>query len=1229
MNPAEMLENIFRERILILDGAMGTMLQQHGLDERDYRGDRFGDHPQDLKNNYDVLSLVRPDLIRAVHAAFLDAGADVVETNTFNANAISLAEYGIEHLVTELNVASARIAREAADSATARDPRRPRFVAGSMGPTPRTLSLSPDVTDPGFRAATFVQLEAAYYDQVAALVRGGVDLLIAETTFDVLNLKAALFAIQRYFDETGNRLPVIASLTMTQEKGDRNLTGQTLEAAWVAIAHAPLLAVTLNCALGPRELRPFVEEISRLAPIYTGAYPNAGMPDGMGGFPETPESMASHLRDWARQGWLNIVGGCCGTTPDHIRALAAAVEGLPPREVPPPRRITQFSGLEALTLGPDSNFIVVGERTNVTGSPRFARLVKEGDFDGALNIARQQVENGANIIDVNVDEGLLDSEAVMTRFLNLCIAEPDIARVPVMIDSSRWSVIEAGLRCLQGKSIVNSISLKEGEEVFKHQARLVRRYGAGVVVMAFDEAGQADTCARKVEICTRAYRILTEDVGFPPEDIIFDPNILTVATGMEEHNDYGVSFIEATRAIKETLPHCKVSGGVSNISFSFRGNNVVREAMHSAFLYHAIRAGLDMAIVNAGMLAVYEQVPPDLLELVEDVLLNRRPDATERLLAFADTVRRTEGGPARDEAWRRLPVEERLTHALVKGILDHIEPDVEEARLKYERPLELIEGPLMDGMNVVGDLFGAGKMFLPQVVKSARVMKRAVSYLLPYLEAEKARVGGRSAQGTIVMATVKGDVHDIGKNIVGVVLGCNNYEVIDLGVMVPAERILETAREKQADLIGLSGLITPSLDEMAHVAREMERNGFQVPLLIGGATTSRTHTAVKIAPGYHGPVVHVADASRAVGVMSALLSEDQREGFAARNADLQQELRQRHAAGRDRERLLPLAEARAHALRTDWDRAEIPCPTFLGTRTVEPATVGDLVPYIDWTPFFHTWELRGRYPAILDDEVVGERARELLDDARQLLDEIVRDRLLRARGVFGFFPANSRGDDIELYRSEERNEVLGRVHTLRQQVDKRQSEPTHFALADFVAPRESGKKDYLGMFAVTAGDGLEALVKRFQAQQDDYNAIMAEALADRLAEAFAEKLHQEARRAWGIEAEAHADLEELLAEKYQGIRPAPGYPACPDHTEKRLLFDLIDVEQRTGIQLTESWAMFPGSSVCGWYFSHPAARYFNVGHLGRDQVEDYAARKGLSVADAERDLAPNLGYDPE
>ncbi len=1220
---------LLRERILILDGAMGTMIQRHRLDESDFRGERFRDHPTDLKNCNELLSLVRPDVIEGIHRAYLEAGADIIETNTFNANALSMADYGLEHLVYELNVASARIAKRVAAAAAEEDPGRPRFVAGCLGPTPRTASLSRDVNDPGARQVTFDDLVQAYGEQARGLLDGGADLLLPETTFDTLNLKAALFAIQRLFDQGARRVPVMASVTFTQLGSDRMLTGQTVEACWNSISNAPLLSVGINCALGGKEMRPFVEELSRIAPIFVSCYPNAGLPDPLlpTGFPEGPEDMAPILREYAEAGLVNFLGGCCGTTPDHIRAIARAVRGAAPRKPPRIERYTRLSGLDPVTIRPDSNFVNVGERTNVAGSRRFARHVLAGEFEAAVAIARQQVESGAQVIDVNMDEGLLDAPKAMTRFLNLIAGEPDVARVPVMIDSSDWAVLEAGLKCIQGKGIVNSLSLKEGEAAFRERALLVRRYGAAMVVMAFDEEGQAVTADRKVEICARAYRILTGDLGVPAEDIIFDPNVLTVATGIEEHNDYAVTFLEATRRIKATLPGCKVSGGISNLSFAFRGNEVVREAMHAAFLYHAIQAGLDMGIVNAGQLAVYEEIPKDLLELVEDVILNRRSDATERLVAYAEQVTRVGRSETKDEAWRRAPVGERLTHALVKGVDDFVVVDTEEARQTHGSPLRVIEGPLMDGMNVVGDLFGSGKMFLPQVVKSARVMKKAVAHLTPFLEAQKAE-GGRTAEAKILLATVKGDVHDIGKNIVGVVLGCNNYEVVDLGVMVPCEKILAKAREIGADMIGLSGLITPSLEEMAHVAREMERQGFKVPLLIGGATTSKAHTAIKIAPAYSGPVVHVLDASRAVGVLGQLRNEDRGPAFVLENRKEQERLRESHK-GRTSERpLLGLEEARRRRLPVAWDEAMVARPSFTGTKVESDIDLGEVAEYIDWSPFFHTWELKGTYPRIFENPVWGSKAKELWDDARSHLDRIIEGRLLTARAVMGFFPANSVGDDIELYADPLRSRLLGTLHTLRQQSDKGEEEP-NLALADFVAPRETGLLDHVGLFSVTAGLGVDELVAGFESAHDDYGAIMSKALADRLAEALAEWLHKRAREAWGYGRGEMLSLDELIRERYRGIRPAPGYPACPDHTEKRLLFDLLGGEEVTRIRMTESFAMTPAASVAGFYFAHPQARYFAVGKVGHDQVLDYHRRKGMDVRTVERWLAPYLAYDPE
>ena len=1054
---------------------------------------------------------------------------------------------------------------------------------------------------------------------------GGVDVLLTETVFDTLNLKAALFAIDQYFEEHGRRVPIMVSVTITDQSG-RTLSGQTIEAFWNSISHTPLLSVGINCALGAKQMRPYLEELAHIAPVSISCYPNAGLPNAFGGFDETPDRMSADLHDFAAHGWLNIVGGCCGSTPTHITAIAEAVRECQPHVPAVCEPLTRLSGLEPLTFRPDSNFVNIGERTNVTGSPAFAKRVLNGEYEPAIAIARQQVDGGAQIIDVNMDEALLDSQAAMVRFLHLVGSEPDIARVPIMIDSSNWPVIEAGLKCVQGKSIVNSISLKEGEEAFKKYARLIKRFGAAAVVMAFDEIGQADTLERKVEICTRAYRILTEEVGLPPRDIIFDPNILPVATGIEEHNNYVVNFIEATRQIKATLPHCKVSGGVSNISFSFRGNNAVREAMHSAFLYHAIRAGLDMGIVNAGQLGVYEEIPKDLLELVEDVLLNRRPDATERLVAFAASVTQRGKVAVKDDAWRHASVEERLSHALVHGLVEYIEQDVEEARQKYAKPLQVIEGPLMAGMNVVGDLFGSGKMFLPQVVKSARVMKKAVAYLDPFMEAEKQASGDLRAQGTVLMATVKGDVHDIGKNIVGVVLGCNNYAVIDLGVMVPCEKILRTAREKQVDMIGLSGLITPSLEEMVHVAGEMRREGLCLPLLIGGATTSKAHTAVRIAPAYDQPVVHVLDASRAVGVVGQLISPERRDAFTAEIRQQQDQTRQAHEAKKAQKPLLPLAQARVRKCPTDWKTADILKPAFVGTRVLDPFPLDQIVPFIDWSPFFHTWELRGHYPQILEDKRMGIRAKELFDDAQSLLKEIVDRKLLTARGVYGFFFANSVGDDIELYGDERRSEVLTTLHTLRQQSEKPAGQ-FNLALADWIAPKSAGRIDYVGAFAVTSGIGIEALCGRFEKEHDDYNSIMAKALADRLAEAFAEFLHQQARKDWGYGAREQLDYPDLIRERYRGIRPAPGYPACPDHTEKRLLFDLLEVEKHTGIYLTESFAMYPASSVSGFYFAHPGGKYFAVGKIGRDQVLDYAQRKRMDTREVEKWLSPNLNYD--
>jgi 5-methyltetrahydrofolate--homocysteine methyltransferase len=1246
--PLHPLAALLRERVVIIDGAMGTTIQQYKLSEEQFRGERFKDWTgKDLKGNNELLNLTQPQIIEEIHRRYFEAGADIAETNTFNGQFISLGDYGMESLAYELSRAGAECARRAADAVMAAQPGRKCFVAGAIGPTTKTSSISTDVNDASARGTTWDELVRAYGEQANALLDGGVDILLVETIFDTLNAKAAFFAIEQIFDERGltalpyggepepgkRVVPLMASVTFIQKGGTRGVTGQTVEAFWNSVSHVPLLSVGMNCALGPEEMRPLIEELSGLAPLYVSVYPNAGLPNPLlpTGFPETPESLAPQLAEWGRAGIFNIVGGCCGTTPPHIAKIFEAVQGIAPRAVPTVEPYLRLSGNDALTLTPQTNFINIGERANVTGSPKFSKLVLAGNYEEAVSIARHQADNGAQIIDVNMDEGMLDGAAAMTKFLNYIMTEPEIARVPVMVDSSKFSVIEAGLKCIQGKGIVNSISLKEGEEKFLAHARLVRRYGAAVVVMAFDEQGQADTLERKCEICERSYRLLVDKVGFPPTDIIFDPNILTIATGLEEHNNYAINFIEATRWIKKNLPYARVSGGVSNISFSFRGNNTVREAMHSAFLYHAIKAGLDMGIVNAGMLEVYEQVPKDLLELVEDVIFNRRPDATERLVTYGEQVKqKAAGGVVKEtQEWRKLPVEERLTHALVKGIDTFVTEDTEEARAKYDKPLSVIEGPLMDGMNVVGDLFGAGKMFLPQVVKSARVMKKAVAYLLPYMEAEKAATlaaGGEvRTQGKVLMATVKGDVHDIGKNIVGVVLGCNNYEVIDLGVMVPCEKILATARELKVDVIGLSGLITPSLDEMVHVAREMERTGMKLPLLIGGATTSKAHTAVKIAQNYSQPVVHVLDASRAVPVVSSLISEEARGAFAERNREEQARARAQHAG--QTQKLIPLAEARTHRTAIEWRVEDISQPEFTGVRVLEDFPLATLREFIDWSPFFHTWELRGRYPAIFEHEKYGEQARKVFADAQELLDKIIDGKLLTARAVYGLFPANAVGDDVELYTDETRTTRLTDFHFLRQQIAKKDGEYDQ-SLSDFIAPKETGLRDHIGAFAVTTGHGLKALVDRYKAELDDYNAIMAEALADRLAEAFAECLHKRVREEWGFGRTENLTNEQIIAEEYRGIRPAAGYPACPDHTEKGTLWQLLDVENKAGIKITESYAMWPGSSVSGLYFAHPQSRYFGLGKIDRDQVLDYHLRKGMTVQEVERWLGPNLNYDP-
>jgi len=1217
------LERLLAERVLVLDGAMGTMIQAHTLSEADFRGDRFRDHPTDLRGCNDLLSITRPDVIGGIHREYLAAGADLIETNSFNATSVALADYALSPLARELNRAAASVARAAADEAEAAQPGHFRYVAGAIGPTNRTASLSPDVNDPGQRNIDFDTLAAAYTEAAEGLVEGGADLLLIETIFDTLNAKAAIFAVESCFERWGARLPVIISGTIVDQSG-RTLSGQTVEAFWLAVAHARPIAVGLNCALGAKALRPHLQELARVAPVRVSVYPNAGLPNAFGGYDETPAQLAEVVGEFARQGLVNIVGGCCGTTPAHIRAVAEAVRGVPPRRPPEVEPRLRLSGLEALVVGPTTNFVNIGERTNVTGSRRFAKLILDGQYEAALEVARQQVDNGAQLIDVNMDEGMLDAVSAMTRFLRLAAVEPGIAKVPVMIDSSRWEVIEAGLKCVQGKSVVNSISLKEGEESFLRQAGLVRRYGAAVVVMAFDEQGQADTVERKVAIATRAYRLLVERAGFPPEDVILDPNVFAIGTGLEEHAAYGLAFIEATRRIKAELPHASVSGGISNVSFAFRGNDPVREAIHAVFLYHAIRAGLDMGIVNAGQLALYDDLPADLRERVEDLVLNRRADATERLLAVAASVAGQSVAATPDLRWRTAPVRDRLAHALVEGLTDWIEADTEEARLAAAHPIDVIEGPLMDGMNEVGDRFGAGRMFLPQVVKSARVMKRAVAHLIPFIEAEKAKDGGRP-KGKILLATVKGDVHDIGKNIVGVVLQCNNYEVFDLGVMVPAATILETAREKQVDLIGLSGLITPSLSEMAFVASELAREGFTQPLLIGGATTSRAHTAVRIAPAYPAPVVHVQDASRAVAVASSLLSDGQRVAFVAETRAAQERLRKEHGE-KDATALRPIAEARRRAAQLAWP-APPPRPSFLGLREFTGYPLEELVPRIDWTPFFQAWELKGFYPDILEDPVTGAAARELLADARAMLDDIVAHRRLEARGVVGFFPASRQGDDdIALYADESRREVRAVIHTLRQQMAKADGRPNR-ALADYVAPAEAAP-DYLGLFAVTTGHGLDAIVAAREAAHDDYGAIMAKVLADRLAEAFAERLHERVRREfWGYAPGEALDNAALIKEQYQGIRPAPGYPACPEHTEKRTILGLLEAEARAGIHLTESCAMLPTAAVSGMYFWHPGAEYFGLGRIGRDQIEDYARRKGWSVEEAERWLAPNLGYE--
>lgn len=1231
-NKLTQLRALMSERILLMDGAMGTMIQTYKLDEAAYRGERFADWKSDLRGNNDLLSITQPQIIKAIHKEYLDAGSDIIETNTFSANSVSMADYGMESLIYELNLVSAHLARAAVNEFLAEKGGKPRFVAGAMGPTTRLASLSPDVNDPGKRNATFDLLREAYAEQARGLIDGGVDILLVETITDTLNCKAALFAIDEVCEEKGIWLPVMISGTITDASG-RTLSGQTTEAFWISVSHTKnLLSVGLNCALGAKEMRPFIQEMARVATCHVSAYPNAGLPNHFGEYDQTDAEIAVYIRDFVDNGFLNIVGGCCGTRPAHIRAMAKAIEGVKPRQLPQHEPFLRLSGLEPVIIRPETNFVNVGERTNVTGSRKFARLIKTESYEEALSVAADQVEGGAQVIDVNMDEGMLDSEAAMTRFLNLIASEPDIAKLPIMVDSSKWTVIEEGLKTLQGKGVVNSISLKEGEEAFIHRAKTILRYGAAVVVMAFDEQGQADSFERRTSICERAYRILTEKVGFPPQDIIFDPNILTVATGIEEHNNYAVDFIKATRWIKQNLPLAKVSGGVSNISFSFRGNDPVREAMHAAFLYHAVGAGMDMGIVNAGQLEIYEEIPKDLLERVEDVLLNRRPDATERLVEFAEQFK-SQGETREKEAeeWRSWPVEKRLSHALVKGITDYIVEDTEEARLKFDRPLQVIEGPLMDGMNVVGDLFGAGKMFLPQVVKSARVMKKAVAHLIPYIEEEKLLTGAAGPKGKVLMATVKGDVHDIGKNIVGVVLGCNNFEVIDLGVMVSCDKILQKAVDEKVDVIGLSGLITPSLDEMVFVASEMQRRGMKMPLLIGGATTSKIHTAVKIAPQFDGPVIHVLDASRSVPVVQGLVSEDASffEATVQKYKAEYAQLRESHLDRQSDRKMLSYASAVENAYKADWDGYTPPKPLSLGLTVLDDISLDLLVPYIDWTPFFSTWELAGKFPAILEDDVVGSEAKKLFHDAQQLLEKIVAGKSLKARAVLALWPAAATGPDtVTLYNKEWGGEELGEFQFLRQQNQKANGIP-NYSLADFVAPLSSGKEDYLGGFAVTAGIGLEKLTAAFEADHDDYNSIMAKALADRLAEATAEYLHERVRKEfWGYAGAENLDNASLIKEAYQGIRPAPGYPACPDHTEKQLLFELLEATERVGVELTDSFAMFPAASVSGMYFSHPDSRYFGVGRIMADQVEDYALRKKWSVQQVEKWLSPYLGYEP-
>lgn len=1226
-------KKLLQEKILVIDGAMGTMIQRHKLTEKDFRGERFKNHPHDLKGNNDLLSITQPEIIKGIHRAYFDAGADIIETNTFNANTISQSDYNLQEIAYEINFQSAKIAKEVAEEFDRKDKTKYHFVAGALGPTNKTLSLSPNVNDPGFRAVTFDQVEIAYYDAARGLVDGGADILLIETIFDTLNAKAAIFGVEKLISERSLDIPVMISGTIVDQSG-RTLSGQTVEAFYISVSHAKnLVSVGLNCALGAKQIRPFVQDLHNVSDKFLSVYPNAGLPNEMGGYDETPKIMVAVLEDFLKSGFVNIVGGCCGTTPDHIKEIASIVgnykPGIPKKLEP----YLRLSGLEPVVLRPDSNFMNIGERTNVTGSKKFARLIKENKFDEALSVARDQVEGGAQVLDINMDEAMLDSEVSMIKFLNLLEAEPEIAKLPIMLDSSKWTVIETGLKCLQGKGIVNSISLKEGENVFKEQARKILNYGAAVIVMAFDEKGQADTFERRIEVCNRVYKILKDEIGFPPQDIIFDPNILAIATGIEEHNNYAVDYIEAARWIKQNLPYAKVSGGVSNLSFSFRGNDVVREAMHSAFLYHAIKAGMDMGIVNAGQLEVYEEIPKELLEKVEDVIFNRKPDATERLIEFAETIKKKDrssiDGEEKKDEWRKLPIDERLKHALIKGNVDYIDEDVEEARQKYSQPIEVIEGPLMAGMNVVGDLFGSGKMFLPQVVKSARVMKKAVAYLIPYIEAEKTKNSNPRKRGRVLMATVKGDVHDIGKNIVGVVLGCNNYEVIDLGVMVHTEKILQTAIDEKVDVIGVSGLITPSLDEMVHVANEMERRGMNLPLLIGGATTSRVHTAVKIAPKYSGPVIHVLDASRSVPVVSNLLNKDAgvKDKYIQAFKKEYTQLKEDYEKKKSDKSFISLEEARNNRLKIDWLKTKIKKPNKSGLTVLKNYDLSILKNYIDWTPFFMTWELKGKYPSIFESESVGSEAKKLFDDANKLLEKVINEKLLTANGIVGLFPANSVGvDDIEVYSDETRSGVKRVLHTIRQQMQKSANEP-NIALADFIAPKETNVKDYIGMFAVTAGTGIEKLIEKFDNEHDDYNSIMIKVIADRLAEAFAEHLHELVRKEyWGYASDENFSNDDLIKEKYFGIRPAPGYPAQPDHTEKPIIFSLLNAEQNSGIKLTESQMMYPAASVCGVYFSHPESKYFTVGKISKDQVLDYHRRKGMSVEEIERWLSPILNY---